>query len=258
MYEAAKVAGYLLSPLTVVLMLWLAAGGCAVTGRRRLVTSLAALGFAILYVASLPVVAQALSGPLETRFPALTTEATPAADAIVILGGAVAGRHPPQRPFLGLHSASSRVWHAAELYRAGKARWIVVAAGGKPEDLLEQVEAEAIAEMLTTLGVPANAIKLEGESRNTWQNAANIRPILEQLRVRRILLVTSAQHMQRAITTFRAVWTSGQLIIIPAPTDQQIPQPLNSLSVWIPSPNGLADVTKALREYAGMVALAIM
>lgn len=257
MYEVAKAVGYLLSPLTLVMILWLAAGWCLAAGRRRLALGLAVLAFTGLWAASMPVVAQALNGPLERRYPAVTLEATPTADAIVILGGAVVGRHPPQRPFLGLHSASSRVWHAAELFRAGKARWVVIAAGGRPDSADEQIEADAIAEMLARLGVPAEAIHRETQSRNTAQNAANIRPMLERLRVHKVLLVTSAQHMHRALATFHKVGYSG-ITLIAIPTDSHRSEPLNSLSVWIPSPNALLDVTKGIREYAGLVRLAMM
>lgn len=258
MYEVAKVAGYLLSPLTLVMIMWLAAGWCLAAGRRRLALSLAVLAFTGLWAASMPVVAQALNGPLERRYPAVTVEATPTADAIVILGGAAVGRHPPQRPFLGLHSASSRVWHAAELFRAGKARWVVIAAGGTPDSADEQIEADAIAEMLARLGVPAEAIHRETQSRNTAENAANIRPMLERLGVHKVLLVTSAQHMHRALATFRKVWGHSALALIAIPTDFYDPRPLNSLNVWIPSPNALLDVTKGIREYAGLVRLAMM
>jgi uncharacterized SAM-binding protein YcdF (DUF218 family) len=157
-----------------------------------------------------------------------------------------------------LNGASSRVWYAAELYRAGKAKWIVVAAGGQREFANEQVEADAIAEMLTVLGVPASAIKLDPQSRNTRENAANARTLLAQLGANRVLVVTSAQHMSRAVKTFRKVWANSDIELIPAPTDVEITQTRNTLLLWIPSPNALVSVSKALKEYAGMAVLDIM
>ncbi len=58
-------------------------------------------------------------------------------------------------------SAADRIWHAAALFRAGKSKWVVVAAGGKPVVGGNQVEADAIGEMLLVLGVPRTAIRLE-------------------------------------------------------------------------------------------------
>src|SRR4051812_14916022 len=110
MYELAKFGGYLTSPLSLALGLWLLALLCMLRNRRTLAVSLASIAFAGLWLASTPIVAQALIGGLERPYPALTLEETPQADAIVVLGGAVAGRHPPQRPYIGLNSASTRVW----------------------------------------------------------------------------------------------------------------------------------------------------
>jgi uncharacterized SAM-binding protein YcdF (DUF218 family) len=258
MYEAAKLGGYLLSPLTLVLGLGLLAGLCLALRRRRLALGFASIAFAGLWLASTPIVGQALVGALEAPYPALSLEATPTVDAIVVLGGSVAGRHPPKRPSLALNSASSRVWYAAELYRAGKAKWIVVAAGGEPEFPNQQVEADAIEEMLTTLGVPRTAIRLDAQSRNTRENAINARTILDRLGARSVLLVTSAQHMGRAMKTFVKVWGHHNNKPFPAPTDVEIVETGNSLFLWIPSSSALQRVTKALKEYAGMAALGIM
>src|SRR5439155_9010624 len=118
-----------------------------------------------------PFVGDRLVSALEEQYPALAPEATPVADAIVILGGAVAGAKLPERPTLTLSASSTRVWHAAALYRAGKARWVVAAAGNRPEHASEQTEADAIAQMLVQLGVPRSAILLEGASRTTRENA---------------------------------------------------------------------------------------
>lgn len=258
MYEIAKIGGYLLTPLTLVLGLGLFAAICLAFRRRVLATALAFVAFAGLWLASTPIVAQALVARLENAFPPLALEATPAADAIVILGGSVAGRRPPGRPHITLNSASSRVWYAAELYRARKAKWIVVAAGGQADFPNEQPEADAISEMLAALGVPASAIRLDRQSRNTRENAEHAGAILLPLGAQRVLLVTSAQHMSRAVKTFVKVWANSPIDIIPAPTDLQTPHRGNFLLLWIPSPNALVAVTKAFKEYAGMAVLGII
>jgi uncharacterized SAM-binding protein YcdF (DUF218 family) len=259
MYEIAKLVEYLLSPLTMAMATWLVAAMCLMMKRRRAAVVIATLAFVGLWIGSMPVVAQALLGGLENRYPALPVAATPTADAIIVLGGSVSGRHPPARPSLGLNSASSRVWYAAELYRAGKAKVVVVAAGGRPPATsLQQAEADAVAEMLVVLGVPRSAIHLETESINTRENAANTRPILVQLGVRRVLLITSAQHMPRAVKTFYKVWAHSGIEITAAPTDVTVPASGASPFLWIPSPNALQGVSRALKEYAGIAALAIM
>jgi uncharacterized SAM-binding protein YcdF (DUF218 family) len=258
MYELSKLIEYLLSPLTMAMGLWLISALCLALRRRTAALALAILAFGGLWIGSTPGLARMLNAELESRYPALPTSLTPTADAIVILGGSVAGRHPPHRPSLALSSASSRVWYAAELFRGGKGKWVVVAAGGTPESAAQQSESQAIAEMLVELGVPRTAIRLETESLNTRENAANIKPILIQLAARRVLLVTSGQHMPRAVKTFEKVWANSGLTLVPAPTDVTAPRNQNPVFSWIPSPNALLGVTKALKEYAGMIVLAII
>jgi uncharacterized SAM-binding protein YcdF (DUF218 family) len=259
MHEIGKAAGYLLSPLTLVLGFWLAAALLLAAGKAKPAVALAGIGFAGLWLASTPLVALALARNLESAYPALSAQAMPAVDAIVVLGGSVSGRLPPKRPYISLNSASTRVWYAAELYRAGKARWMVIAAGGQSDDANEQVEADAIAEMLGQLGVPAAAMRLDTKSRNTRENAHYAGAILRQLQVRRVALVTSAEHMPRAMKTFSEVWANSDIQLIPAPTDVRIASERDSsLLLWIPSPNALLGVSKALKEYAGMAVLAMI
>jgi uncharacterized SAM-binding protein YcdF (DUF218 family) len=257
-YELAKLGGFFVSPLVVVIGLWLFAAVCLLLGRRRLALGLSSTGFVLLWVASMPVVANALAHTLESQYPVRSVEATPAADAIIVLGGALIPANPPSRPSYALAPAAGRVWHAAQLYKAGKAKWIVVAAGNQPGFESQQIEADAISDMLKQLGVPSSAIRLDTASRNTRENAANAKLVLQDLGVRRILLVTSAQHMPRAVTTFKKVWANSTVELIPAGSDSQGAPPPNSWLSWIPSPNALLSVTKALKEIAGMIGLAII
>jgi uncharacterized SAM-binding protein YcdF (DUF218 family) len=253
------VALYLLSPLSTALLLGAAAAASRLFGWRRIALVLASAGFVLLWACSTPWLADRLQADLENRYPAFTPDATPAADAILVLGGAVGGAKPPERPTPVLGPAASRVWHAAALYRAGKARWVVVAGGNRPEHASEQIEAEAITQMLVQLGVPRAAIVRDGESRTTRENARNVKPILERLGARRVLLVTSAQHMPRAVRTFATVWGTSGPQLIPAVTDVKGPaERLGGPEVWLPSLEALLSVTRSIKEFAGMAALTII
>ncbi len=258
MFELAKMAGYLLSPFTLALGLGLVAWLLLALRRRRWALWLGLASFAGLWVASLPVVALSLISELESQYPAVAAQASPNADAILVLGGALSGASPPKRPTFGIGPSAGRVWHAASLFRAGKAKWVVIAGGNQPGFEGDQSEADAIAEMLQVLGVPESAIRREGTSRNTIENAANVRASMDGLKVRKILLVTSALHMPRAVKTFLKVWKGSTIEIVPAPTDVQLTDPRNSLKVWLPSLDALVGVTKALKEFAGMLALGII
>jgi len=261
MFELGKIAGFLLAPLTIVIALWLAAAAYLARQHFRRAAALAFAASALLWVASTPLVATALVGALERHYPAMSVAETPSADAILVLGGALAAPRPPLRPTMGMGPSATRIWHAAALYRAGKAPVVVVSAGGEPEFKGQLVEAQVIANMLGTLGVPDSAIRLEMRSRNTRENAANVRPVLVQLGARRVLLVTSGRHMYRAVKTFTKVWAGAAANpeLIPVPADIAVVNGGNlSLESCLPSVEGLENVTRALKEYAGMVALAII
>jgi len=258
MYEAAKLAGYLLSPLTVVLGLFVAAALCRWSGSHRWAAALALTAFAGLWAASTPWIAQTLKHELEARYPALAPEATPSADALVVLGGALSTGAGPQRPSFGMGRSASRVWHAAALYAAGKAKWVVVAAGNQPGEEHFQTEADAIAEMLLRLGVPRTAIRLDGTSRNTRENAVQAGAVVKRLGARTILLVTSAVHMPRAIKTFNKEWQGSGIALIPAATDFSAHHNRGAPQLWFPTASALSDVTSTVKEFAGLIALDMM
>jgi uncharacterized SAM-binding protein YcdF (DUF218 family) len=201
-------------------------------------------------------VAAALMYSLEWRN--IPSEDIPNADAIVLLGGGTQSRFYP-RPLVEVNSAGDRIIYAAWLYRQGKAEHILVT-GGKIEWLnQESSPSQDTAQLLEMLQVPAEALWLEGESQNTYENAANSRTILESHDARRIILVTSAAHMPRALALFR----QQGFEVIPAPTDFRITsadwEQLRSGSLQshlinlIPTAENLGLTTTALREYFGLL-----
>lgn len=168
------------------------------------------------------------------------------APAIVVLGGAVC---PPELggSEIDLNSAADRVWYAARLFHAGKAPMLILSGGYDPERNAYS-EARAMATFLADLGVPTQAVVLEEQSRNTRQNAAFSAALLKARGIDRILLVTSALHMPRAV----ALFTAQGLQVIPAPTDfegSQTPPP--GILAWLPDALALDASGRAMKELVG-------
>lgn len=256
MFELGKIVGWLLSPLSLALTLWLLALGLVWRGRGRHGLGAGLLGVLGLWVAATPWVAHALTHHLERQFPALPVEQAARADAIVVLGGALAGASPPARPTFDMSSAADRVWHAAALFRAGKAPWVLVSGGNQPGISRMQVEAEAIRSMLLTLGVPDSAIRLEGVSRNTAENARETLRLIQAVGAKQVLLVTSALHMPRALRNFQAVARDSGITVLPVSTDVEgLPDSQHPWGRWVPDANALALSTRALKEYLGLVVM---
>lgn len=83
---------------------------------------------------------------------------------------------------------------AAEHYRAGRAPLVVLTGG--PNRASGQVEADLHAELLRSVGVPADAILLERKSVNTWENVELASTLLRQRgeHVRSVITVVKWYH----------------------------------------------------------------
>ena len=248
-----KFAGWLLSPLPLAILGGLLALGLVMRGWRRAGGSLAVLSLAALWLAATPWVAWNLAMSLEQRYPAVPSDATPAVDALIVLGGAVVAAQPPRQPHLALGSAADRVWHAGALYRAGKVRWVLLSGGNQPGYEGIPAEAQAMREMLLVLGVPDSAIRMEGRSRNTRENAGYSLQLMKQINARRVLLVTSALHMPRAMALFQEACEGSGVELVAAATDvEAVDGALEPVGQWLPNAASLAWTSRALKEYLGL------
>lgn len=117
------------------------------------------------------------------------------ADVIVVLG---AGLLRDGRPGPAL---TRRSLHAAELWRAGIAPYIICT-GGKAESR-PRSEAAACREILLAKQAPARLIRLEEQSRSTEENAIYSRRILDGMGMNDAVLVSDSYHMLRASWLFQ-------------------------------------------------------
>ena len=144
----------------------------------------------------------------------IPTGEMPAAEAIVLLGGATRSKSYP-RPGVDLSERGDRVVYAAQLYKQRKAPFIIVSGGRIDWKDYGDPESSDIATVLTQdLGVPAAAIIVEPDSLNTYENAINVQKIMVDRQIKKILLVTSAFHMPRSLRIFRKL----KMEVIPAPS----------------------------------------
>ncbi len=124
-------------------------------------------------------------------------------EAIVVLGGYVEPEVDGMlHPFLAKDTLF-RCVHAAKLYHAGPPCPVVVCGGRYDPRHPKLTLASAMRDYLVGQGVPAERIRLESTSLNTYLNAKNALPILETAGAHRILLVTEAIHLPRAVACFR-------------------------------------------------------
>lgn len=258
MFELNKVAGWMFSPLSFAIAIWGLACALAWLGRRRACFALGLVGLAWLWLASTPLVALVLTSSLERQFPAQKAEQLPSADAVLILGGGIGGAYPPERPNIHLHSGADRVWFAADLYRSGKVSWVLVSGGNRPGIERLQSSADATREMLIVLGVPSSAIRLEGRSRNTFENAQFSLDLIREVGAKRVLLATSAAHMPRALRHLQTVLRGTNVEVLPASTDVEgLTDTLHSVGRYFPDAVSLDLSSRALKEYLGLAKISL-
>ena len=209
MYYLNKIVWAMVNPLAIGLLLVFAGIVFACLRRRKTCVGLLVVAVAWLWCWSTPFVADKLGASLESEIPPAPVEQLPQADVIILLGGGM-NAATNVYPHPNLCAAADRVWHAARIFKAGKAPLIVPSGTGC--DLCE-------VPFLVDLGVPRAAIRAEAESRNTEENAKFVADLLKGREHPKVLLVTSAWHMRRALLMYRRY--APDLEIVPAPADYE-------------------------------------
>lgn len=245
---AGKLLTPLISPLGVALLLWVAGACWSWCGRPDLGRRLRLAGGLVLLVLGCPLVGERLLHRLEAQYPLVPVAASPQAEAIVVLGGFTKPPIPP-RLTTEVDEGFDRLLHGMRLWRAGKAPLLVLSGGNIPYLTgTAMTEAASLCSLAVEYGVPPEAILLEGESRNTYENALFTGRLLRERGLSRILLVTSASHMPRSAAVFRR----QGLEVLPAPADLQVvPRPL-TLIQFLPAMEALSFSTTAIKEQVGI------
>lgn len=237
----------LILPPASVLVLFLL-GTALLRWRRRLGRTLQVLALVWLAFASMPCVGGMLLHSLQS-FPALdASRGTQNAQAIVVLSaGADVLATEYGAPVIG-PITMQRLRYAAILQRRFELPMLV--SGGVPK-----LHAPTLASMMQWTAkneLSAEAIWREERSSDTRENARYSAKILKQNGVTKVLLVTSAWHMPRAIDCFQRAGIDA----IAAPTGFR-GEIFASWTSFVPHWNGLRDTCLAMHEWGGRVVYAI-
>jgi len=210
---------------------------------RRLLTAVLVL---LLFVAYLPL-GEWLYAPLEHRF--ATNPALPETiDGIITLGG-------------DLDPVLSAYWHQPELSDSAEreiafvtlarqypnARLLMTGGNGNLIDN-ELREADYVPLFLQQLQIDTARVVFERDSRNTFENAANSKPLMQPQPGEHWVLVTSAGHMSRAVGVFCQMhWP-----VVPWPVDH-ITAP-GSSNLGFDLSRHMAVIDYAVHEWLGLFA----
>jgi uncharacterized SAM-binding protein YcdF (DUF218 family) len=241
----AKILSRLMYPSTVVLLLLFLTFFLLLIRRRRGAGLSLFIALALVFLGSSPLVSEVYHRHERQYLPTPVAQ-SPTADAIVVLAGDISIPIPPR---VESQIRGNRSVHTFRLYRAGKAPLIIVSGGNVfPEEGLRP-EAAYTADLLQEWGIPQSAIIFEGNSRNTRENAVETLRLLKNRQLNRVLLVTSAFHMPRALASFRGVGINA----IPSPSSISAESSQPALLNWIPSLDGLGTTRSVVHEKIGIL-----
>lgn len=253
-FYLAKVLWFLLQPSTLIALL-IAYGSILIwTGWARWGRRFVCVGVALLLIAGLSPLGNALILPLEDRFQRADLDQPPPPTGFIVLGGAEDRLVGRARKAPTLNEAGERIVETVMLAR--KFPEAKIAFSGGDAGILYSSDSEAIGaqRLFTDMGVGSDRLILEPGARDTYENAVYLKAELGKLDLlgpgKRWVLITSAYHMPRAMASFR----QADFDVEPWPVDYRT---RGGADLWRPFDKvseGLRRVDVAAREWVGLLA----
>ena len=218
--------------------------------RKRGGLALAALSLIALWLLACHGTAVWLARHALPQFPPITAAEldTSRVQAIVVLGGGLLsgapeyGGLPQPAPF-----TAARLRYGVWLARQSGLPVAFTGGVGWAADGMQPVSEADVAGRVALQDYGVKLRWLETASRDTWENARLLAPLLQKDGVQRIALVTDAWHMPRSVAAFERAGLS----VTPAPMGFTLPVE-SSLLQWLPSAQGLLASRQVLRECLGL------
>ena len=202
-FVLSKTAATLIFPSDLLMISALVGVILLVLRRKVIGTWCLAVSVVLLAAAGFLPVGNYFSHLLESRFPRWdTTRGAP--DGIVVLGGAISSRLSKAHEEPAVDANAERIFALVKLARAYPSARIFYSGGDASLFADETPEADYIYPLLESFGIARERVLLETRSRNTVENAVFTKQLAKPKQGERWLLVTSAQHMPRAVGCFRA------------------------------------------------------
>lgn len=176
--------------------------------------------------------------------PLKISQAPEKADVIVALSGGVGESGKAGQGY------EERVGYAFELYKQGYAKNIIFSSGYK----FKFKETLVMKSLAVALGIPPEAIFLEDNAKNTYENVKFSREIVDQHRWKSILLVSSPYHMARVSLVFKKNAGNIKVIYTPIPNSLFYSHPdRDSFGNKIFKRINLRQIRSIIHEYLGIL-----
>jgi uncharacterized SAM-binding protein YcdF (DUF218 family) len=251
-FALSKILGFFALPSNFLIALGLVGIILLCSRFTRLASWLVVTSIALLAIAGLSPLGNALMLPLEQRFPPWDPSHG-APDGIVVLGGALSPAISAARGAVALNESAERITVAVELARRYPNARIIFSGGNAAFIGEGGVEAAFAIQEFEALGIPHERITAEEQSRNTVENAVFSQLLAQPKPGEHWLLITSAYHMPRAIGVFRAAGFPVEAY----PVDWRTRGPIDAVEPFASLGDGLRRTDTAVREWSGLLAYRI-
>jgi uncharacterized SAM-binding protein YcdF (DUF218 family) len=239
MQTVVEIVKFVARPTSVIFLIAALCLGVAVSFTRRTQRFsrwyLAAL-LAFYWLVSTPMVVEPIIEYAQARYPPIATKTDARGAALIVVLGS--GNSTIQAGGQSLNlvpwTAALRLLEAARVYRLLDRPTVIVSGGITRRESGARSEADAMRSAILELGVPADRVMIEAESKTTREEAVVIARMLADRTRQPIVLVTSGTHMPRALAVFRA----AGLDPVPAVAPYKSEHSLERLR-WVPNDTAL-------------------
>ena len=252
-FVASKLVGALLRPDTWIVLALAIIVLAVFYNRRRMTLWVGSITLVLLVALAIFPLGDLILQPIERTYPAEPSLGQ--VDGIIVLGGGEDARASAYWGQMQLNEGGERYTAALALARRfPQARVLFTGGSGALRDLAgnQASEAEMAERFFREQGIAQERLLLEGQSRNTAENARLSRELAAPAPDETWVLVTSAFHMPRALRSFEAAGWTG---LVPWPVDYRTSAFADGMG-WNLIRN-LQVLNTAIREQVGQIAYRI-
>lgn len=206
------------------------------------------MGLVLLYASSTFIVADFLFEKIEGKGIKFAAKDAKPVDAIVVLSGMLMQVKSIAGP-VSEWADADRFFAGIDLYEAGKAPRLIFTGGLLPWEKGLQSEGMVLKAFAQRMGIPASNISVSREAQNTAQEAAAVWDLFasQASHQPKILLVTSAFHMQRA----RRLFEREGFLVEAFPVDFKVRARALTPMDFLPDSRALSLTDILVREWLG-------
>jgi len=204
-------------------------------------------GAAVLVLLSAPVTSNVLMRGLESAYPPIAPAQCQPADAAVVLGG---GASEGMRPgSVDWNEAADRFAGGVELFQTGRVQNLIFTRGKMPWSDARD-EGSLLREEAMRRGIQdARILLTHGDAGNTADEAREVARLVNERGWKRLVVVTSAFHMRRAMRLFEGAAPHVSAYPVDYRSHKRIGREWTD---WMLRADALKDTEEAMKEFWGL------